>query len=398
MGDRQINTIFVDDESSSSGFLDTKGFEVGTINLEDLIEQEVSDSGTFDFRGIHATSFGQLLQAIPIPALLIDQARNIAFANRAWRNISSKYEHIQGKPLTCLFPHGEHAVQACTLLEEAFLTSRQQAVEALLKVNGTRVWGRINFRAIRIGVHKLMLLLIEDLTLARKQLILNREQRTKLVEANARLRREVEQRRSAEEELKRSFHRLETVLEQTGTALAAAAEKRDPYIAGHQRRVAKLGSLIADQMRLSEDTIRCVWVSGTLHDIGKLCVPAEILSKPGDLTGPERDLIKAHPTAGYDILKGIEFHWPVAEIVHQHHERLDGTGYPNGLEGGEILLEARILAVADVFEAMSFHRPYRPAIGRVKALQELEEFKGRLYDDDAVDALTALLNTGFELE
>ena len=118
-------------------------------------------------------------------------------------------------------------------------------------------------------------------------------------------------------------------------------------------------------MNLSKDTTRCIWLSGTLHDIGKLCIPAEILSKPGDLTEPELAMIKAHPGAGYDILKGIEFHWPVAEIVHQHHERLDGTGYPNGLKGEEILLEARILAVADVFEAMSFHRPYRPAIGRI---------------------------------
>jgi putative nucleotidyltransferase with HDIG domain len=168
-------------------------------------------------------------------------------------------------------------------------------------------------------------------------------------------------------------------------------ETRDPYTAGHQRRVADIASAIGREMDLSEWAIRGIRVAGLLHDIGKLSVPAEILTKPGKLNATEFTIIKSHSQVSYDILEMIEFPWPVKEAILQHHERLDGSGYPNGLTGDDITLEARILGVADVVEAISSHRPYRPALGMEQALRELLNKKGVLYDPKVVEACLKLI-------
>jgi putative nucleotidyltransferase with HDIG domain len=167
--------------------------------------------------------------------------------------------------------------------------------------------------------------------------------------------------------------------------MALTIEIRDPYTAGHQRRVSKLSCAIARELGMPEDQVEGIRVAGDIHDIGKIYVPAEILSKPGQITAIEYGIIKTHPQVGFDILKTIKFPWPVAQIVLQHHERLDGSGYPIGLKDGEILKEARILSVADIVEAMSSHRPYRPAQGIGKALEEIIQNKGVFYDSDVVD-------------
>jgi PAS domain S-box-containing protein len=210
--------------------------------------------------------------------------------------------------------------------------------------------------------------------------------------------RDITDRKRAEEDLKDSVERLQRTLEQTVYALATAVEKRDPYTAGHQQRVADLASAVAAELNLSEHRSTGVHMAGLIHDVGKIHIPAEILSKPTRLTDVEWGLIKTHPRIGHDILKSIEFPWPVAQIVLQHHERIDGSGYPQGLSGDDILLEAKILAVADVVEAMASHRPYRPARALEEALQEIEENKGTLYEPDAVDAcLRAVQEKGTEL-
>jgi HD-GYP domain-containing protein (c-di-GMP phosphodiesterase class II) len=175
-------------------------------------------------------------------------------------------------------------------------------------------------------------------------------------------------------------------LEGTVSALASVAEVRDPYTAGHQQRVTRLAVAIATEMGLPQEQIEGIHVAGSLHDVGKLYVPAEILSKPGRLSEVEFNLVKLHSQAGYDVLKNVEFPWPIAQIVLQHHERLDGSGYPQGLKGEDILLEAKILAVADVVEAMASHRPYRPALGIGQALDEIAQKSGILYDSKVVDA------------
>lgn len=172
--------------------------------------------------------------------------------------------------------------------------------------------------------------------------------------------------------------------------LASVAERRDPYTAAHQKRVSHLAGAIASEMSLAEERVEGVRVAGLLHDTGKVVIPAEILSKPCPLSEFEFGIVKTHPKADWEILEGIEFPWPVAEAVLQHHERMDGSGYPRGLEAAEIIQEARILAVADVVEAMASHRPHRPAYDIDTALDEIEAGRGNLFDPRVADACLAL--------
>lgn len=184
--------------------------------------------------------------------------------------------------------------------------------------------------------------------------------------------------------LEESVDQLQEALEGTIHALSSIVESRDPYTAGHERRVTTIACAIAEEMGLPEETIRGIRTASMIHDIGKIYVPAEILNKPGTLSKLEFDMVKTHPEVGHNILKKINFSHPVARIVHQHHERLDGSGYPQGISGDEILLEARIIAVADVVEAMASHRPYRPSVGLEKALEEISGASGILYDPEVV--------------
>jgi putative two-component system response regulator len=184
--------------------------------------------------------------------------------------------------------------------------------------------------------------------------------------------------------------KLQEVLDGVIQAIAQIVESRDPYTAGHQQRVAEIAVGMAENMGFSQDRVKGIRMAGIIHDLGKISVPAEILSKPSRLNDMEFGLIKAHPQTGYDILKGIEFPWPIAEMVYQHHERIDGSGYPRGLKGKEILLEAQILSVADVVEAMASHRPYRAKLGIDKALDEISKNRGVLYDPEAAGACLKL--------
>jgi PAS domain S-box-containing protein/putative nucleotidyltransferase with HDIG domain len=202
--------------------------------------------------------------------------------------------------------------------------------------------------------------------------------------------RDITERKRAERELKNSFAALQQSLEETVNVLASATEVKDPYTAGHQQRVRQLAVAIATEMSLPLKTIAAIRVAGVLHDVGKLSIPSEILSKPGKLNDFEYNLVKTHAQTGYDILKNVNFPWPVANIILQHHERLDGSGYPAGLTEADILIEARIIAVADVVEAMSSHRPYRPMLGTDKAMEEIQQNSGKLYDADVVNACVRL--------
>ena len=194
----------------------------------------------------------------------------------------------------------------------------------------------------------------------------------------------------AERQLAAQEERWRKSLEATVGAIASTVEMRDLYTAGHQRRVAVLAAAMARELGLPPDQVDGVYLSGVIHDVGKITVPAEILSKPGRLSPLERQFVEEHAQAGYDILKGIDFPWPIAETVRQHHERLDGSGYPRRLAGEAIAPAARILAVADVVESMMSHRPYRPALGLAAALAEVEAGGGRLYDAAAVAACAGL--------
>jgi HD-GYP domain-containing protein (c-di-GMP phosphodiesterase class II) len=201
----------------------------------------------------------------------------------------------------------------------------------------------------------------------------------------------------AQEQLIESTTKLHQMMDGTIKAISSALEMRDPYTAGHERRVAQLGCAIAGFLGLSEEQTEGIRIAGFLHDIGKIAVPTEILSRPGKLSEYEMAIIKTHPQCGFEILKEINFLWPVALATLQHHERLDGSGYPLGARGDQIILEARIIAVADVVEAMSSHRPYRPALGAEAALAEIAANKGIHYAPEVVDACTRLFSErGFQ--
>lgn len=201
---------------------------------------------------------------------------------------------------------------------------------------------------------------------------------------------DVSEKLSAEERIRAQMVQLENAFMHTVEVAMKLSEMRDPYTAGHERRVAEIAVALGAELGIDADRLEGLRVAGYLHDIGKIMIPAEILAKPTKLTAVEYELIKAHPTASYDVLKGVEFRWPVAAVALQHHERLDGSGYPQGLKGDAILLEARILAVADVVEAMSLHRPYRPGLGTEVALAEIERGRGVSYDSTVVDACLRL--------
>jgi PAS domain S-box-containing protein len=233
------------------------------------------------------------------------------------------------------------------------------------KKNGERVWISMNARAVKDGDGSI--LYYEGTVI------------------------DTTKRKRAETALKKSYEKLHDTLNATVIALATAVEMRDPYTAGHQRRVAHLASAIAKEMGLAQAQIDGMWVMGLLHDVGKIGIPAEILSKPGKLNEYEFSLIQTHPGAGYDVVKGVSFPWPVAQAILQHHERLDGSGYPSQCSGEAIIPEARILAVADVVEAMTSHRPYRPAHTMTKALEEISEKKGILFDPVVVEACVRII-------
>ncbi|MCL5959492.1 MAG: HD domain-containing protein, partial [Chloroflexi bacterium] len=219
------------------------------------------------------------------------------------------------------------------------------------------------------------------------------EQRTQeLSKTNRQLEYALAQRKQAEEGLKQSFEKLQKALQETIRAMALTVEMRDLYTAGHQQRVGRLVDAIAREMHLPPDQITTARLAALVHDIGKIRVPAEVLGKPGRISKIELDLLRTHSQIGFEILRTIEFPWPISQNVLQHHERMDGSGYPLGLRGEDILLEARILAVADVVEAMASHRPYRPALGIHMALDEITQNRGTLYDPQVVDACLCLFN------
>lgn len=219
----------------------------------------------------------------------------------------------------------------------------------------------------------------------------------RIAEFIARLKRVISERKSKQErlkalaDLKLNLDKYRRAMEGFVQAISVAVEIRDPYTAGHQQRVAELACTVAREMGLGEDDVYGLRMASVIHDLGKITVPAGILAKPGRLSDLEYELIKNHVRTGYDILKKIEFPWPLADIILQHHERLDGSGYPRGLKDGDIMRPARILAVADVFETMASHRPYRPSLGLQRALDELQDHSGTLYDKEVVSVLIRLV-------
>jgi putative nucleotidyltransferase with HDIG domain len=237
-----------------------------------------------------------------------------------------------------------------------------------------------------------------ELLMENRRLVeLTKKQNEELVELNKTLEEKVKEKTSdilaKAEELKGSYEKAQIILDGTVKTMSKIVETRDPYTSGHEIKVAIISCKIAEEMRLSKEQIKAIHIAATLHDIGKISVPSEILTKPGRLSDLEMEIIKTHCRVAYDILKTIKFPYPVADIILQHHERMDGSGYPQGLKRKSILLEARIIGTADVIEAMASHRPYRPALGVDASMEEIVKYKGKLYDSAVVDACLKIYKT-----
>ena len=228
---------------------------------------------------------------------------------------------------------------------------------------------------------------IKELLIRLKRVLRERTMRGELSQS---LRREQGLRRDLDETLHEVRHILEGVIH----TISSMVEIRDPYTSGHQIRVANLAGAIARRLGLPDNQVIGIRMAGAIHDLGKIAVPSEILTKPSRLSEMEFNILKTHPRVGRDIPRKVNFPWPIAEIIYQHHERMDGSGYPQGIKGDEILIEARIMAVADVVESMSNHRPYRPSLGIETALEEITKNRGTSYDPDVVDACLEVVRDG----
>jgi HD-GYP domain-containing protein (c-di-GMP phosphodiesterase class II) len=279
-------------------------------------------------------------------------------------------------------------------------------IEAIYKINlgeGNRIWLK-DQATIEVYQQDNMYLSLGILTIVSKELAAEdklkkhhdllenivEERTAELRRLNSELQQEIEERKRTQKKLNRSYLQLQQSLDEIVKAMSLTLEERDPYTAGHQRRTTDLSLAIAREMGLPEHETKGLQMAGLIHDMGKISVPGEILSKPGSLNDAELQLIRRHPQVAYDILHQIDFPWRVDQIVLQHHEKIDGSGYPQGLSGTDILLESRILCVADVVETMETHRPYRPSLGRAAALEEITRNRGILYDPEVVDACLKL--------
>jgi PAS domain S-box-containing protein/putative nucleotidyltransferase with HDIG domain len=304
----------------------------------------------------------QLLDAAGDSIILYDLEGNPVYANEA----ACRLRGYSREELTGMNLHSLDTPEQAELIESRMreLVEKGEATfeSANFRKDGSIMPIQVHARSIESGGRKLILAVSHDIT----------------------------ERKQAASEIENTLRKLRRALGGTIQVIALTVETKDPFTAGHQRRVANLARAIAKEMGLSSDQIEGIRMAGVIHDIGKISVPAEILSKPGHITDIELALIKDHPQVGHDILKTIEFPWPIAEIILQHHERMDGSGYPSGISGDEIILEARVLAVADVVEAMASHRPYRPALSIDQALREISENRGTLYDPNVVDACLRL--------
>jgi PAS domain S-box-containing protein len=317
----------------------------------------------FDQKLVAALEFSRLLfDVAPSGVLVVAEDGNIVAANQAIAQlVGGTVDQLRMQNFRDL-PSWKNS-DLLHLADEAFATRMGVDGEAHIETTfGRDVWAAVRMVPFGFPSEQLLLVLFTDITEPKR----------------------IEKQNAA------YVAKLEASLAQTVAVIRSLSEMRDPYTAGHERRVGDLAGEIGRELGLGARQQEGLRVAGYLHDVGKITVPAEILAKPRSLTAAEFDLVKEHSAAGYEILKNVEFPWPVAIVALQHHERMDGSGYPRGLSGDAISLEARVVAVADVVEAMASHRPYRPALGISEALATIEQERGTLFDPAVVDACLRL--------
>jgi PAS domain S-box-containing protein len=353
----------------SSALIDWEG-RPATLNLiRDITERKKTEEALRESEEKHRI----LLEESPDPIFSFTPEGRYRYANRAFANgVGKPVGEIIGKRIWDVFPQ-EEADKRFASLSLVFRTGEEKVIEACVpRADGDRYY-MTTITPIKDATGEVVSAICSS--------------------------KEITERKRMEKQLQDSLESLRKAVGVTVQVMVSAVETRDPYTSGHQIRSAGLARAIATEMGLPQEAIDGIRLAGSIHDIGKLSIPAEILSKPIKLTEIEFSLIQEHARQGFEILRGIESSWPLAETVYQHHERMDGSGYPRHLKGDEILIEARILAVADVVESMASHRPYRPALGIGPALEEIERNSGTLYDKTVADACLRLFREkNFQLE
>lgn len=305
-----------------------------------------------------------VLNALPFYVILVDEDHNIMFANNAViLQLGLDPDKITGGYCPKVVHGKDGSIPECPL-EESVITGC--AIEREVFDENTHLWLASSIYPIDLVTEngkKVFFHMMHNIT----------------------------KRKNDELELKKSLEKLRKITQNGIKAITLTVEQRDPYTAGHQTEVSRIAYAIAKELGYDEKFSQGIKIAGLLHDVGKIAIPIEILSKPGKISHNEFAIIKTHPAAGYNIIKEIDFDWPIAKIILQHHERLNGSGYPNGLTVGKILPETRIISVADVYEAMTSHRPYRPALSVKTTLEELTKNRDILFDKDIVDACVKLV-------
>jgi PAS domain S-box-containing protein len=307
-----------------------------------------------------------LLSESPDPTFSFTPEGQYRYVNRAFaEGVGKPFEDIIGKRIWDVFPK-EEADKRFASLSQVFRTGEEKVIEMRVpRADGDRYY-MTTITPIKDTKGEMLSAICSS--------------------------KDITDRKRAEEQLRESLEQLRRAVETIIQVLVMAVEVKDPYTAGHQRRMTNLARTIATEMGLTPEKIEGLRMAGVIHDIGKITMPSEILSKPTKLSGIELSLTREHVRLGYDILKDVESPWPLAEIVLQHHERMNGSGYPRNLKGDEILMEARILAVSDVVESMASRRPYRPALGIDAAIEEISKERDILYDPEVVDACLKLFH------
>lgn len=309
-----------------------------------------------------------LIDSLPFYVLIVNEDHEIILANRTVeQKLGVEVKDIIGKYCPKVIHGSDGPVHYCPLEASA---AQEKQIEFEYFEPDMKKW-------ISLAIYPINGMLVND-----KKLFFH-------------MMHDIDERKRTEEKLLLTIEKFDKAMHSIIKTITLTVEKRDPYTAGHQQRVSALGEEIAKEMGLPAEQVMGITVAGLVHDIGKIAVPLEILSKPGKINVHEYHLIQAHSETGHEILKEIDFPWPVAEIVLQHHERMNGSGYPFGLKGNVIRQEARVLCIADVVEAMSSHRPYRQAFGIELALEELSQNKGILYDEKVVEACFRVIQNGF---
>jgi putative nucleotidyltransferase with HDIG domain/PAS domain S-box-containing protein len=340
--------------------------ELSTLNenLQSIVKESTDKliESEMQFRSLYELN-KRVLENSPAGIIKLDKSFNIEFQNPEMKKIlfGTGHTDIQGKNITQI---------------QGFKNEVHSYFFSLLE-NGKKATSEITFVSEK---NKKLIATMEGVPILEK----NKFDGAVLLVTN------ITSRILSEKRLKQSFEMLQKATEDIIQAMSSTSEMRDPYTAGHQKRVRELAVAIGNELGVEPDQLEGIRFAGIVHDIGKISVPSDILSKPGVISKMELEVIKSHSQVGYELLSKLEFPWPIADIVHQHHEKIDGTGYPNHLKRDEILLEAKIIAVADVVEAMTSHRPYRPALGIDVAIEEIKKRKNIYYEPEVVEACIKL--------